>query len=319
MPRYVLTVLLALAAPAYALDCGGVEQEALQWIDRMSRSLSTVSYQGVFTYEHGSTMQALRISHSVDGNMESEQVTQLSGNHASIVRVAHPLDCVHPGHKILRMGSNFDTGDGGCGLARYYRLKMSGEKRVAGRGAVVLQVLPRDMYRYGYELALDRDTGLLLKSQTMARDGKILERFQFADLSIGPVEVAGTRVDVVHHAGHPAAESHVDIEAPARAGEPRDWSVDWVPDGFALAASLAGAGHEQTYTDGLAVFSVFLEPATPALEPGEGRARQGGTTAYTRGMHLAGQPVLVTVVGEVPVNTARIVADSVRWSDSGAD
>jgi sigma-E factor negative regulatory protein RseB len=30
-------------------------------------------------------------------------------------------------------------------------------------------------------------------------------------------------------------------------------------------------------------------------------------------MRIAGQPVLVTVIGEVPVNTARMVADSVNW------
>ncbi len=41
--------------------------------------------------------------------------------------------------------------------------------------------------------------------------------------------------------------------------------------------------------------------------------RSGGTTSYTRGMKLSGQPVLVTVIGEVPVNTARMVADSVAW------
>ena len=39
--------------------------------------------------------------------------------------------------------------------------------------------------------------------------------------------------------------------------------------------------------------------------------RTGGTTSYTRGMHLAGRPVLLTVIGEVPLNTARMVADSI--------
>jgi sigma-E factor negative regulatory protein RseB len=41
--------------------------------------------------------------------------------------------------------------------------------------------------------------------------------------------------------------------------------------------------------------------------------RSGSTTSYSRGMALSGEPVLVTVVGEVPVNTARMVADSVKW------
>jgi sigma-E factor negative regulatory protein RseB len=49
------------------------------------------------------------------------------------------------------------------------------------------------------------------------------------------------------------------------------------------------------------------------MRPGEGLVRQGGTTSYTRGMLIAEEPVLVTIVGEVPVNTARMVADSIAW------
>ena len=49
------------------------------------------------------------------------------------------------------------------------------------------------------------------------------------------------------------------------------------------------------------------------IRPGEGVVQQGSTLSYTRGMRLADRPVLVTVVGEVPVNTARMVADSLRW------
>ncbi len=49
------------------------------------------------------------------------------------------------------------------------------------------------------------------------------------------------------------------------------------------------------------------------IKAGEGVVRHGGTTSYTRGMHMSGKPALVTVIGEVPVNTARMVADSIRW------
>ena len=42
--------------------------------------------------------------------------------------------------------------------------------------------------------------------------------------------------------------------------------------------------------------------------------RKGGTTSYIRGMQVDAKPMLVTVLGEVPVNTARMVADSVTWS-----
>ena len=78
--------------------------------------------------------------------------------------------------------------------------------------------------------------------------------------------------------------------------------------------SAAGGTARRTYTDGLAVFSVFLEELGREIRPGEGVVRSGGTTSYTRGMDLSGQPVLITVIGEVPINTARMVADSVAWA-----
>ena len=68
----------------------------------------------------------------------------------------------------------------------------------------------------------------------------------------------------------------------------------------------------KSYTDGFASFSVFLEPLGVAIKPGEGVEREGSTVAYTRGVVLQQRPVLVTVVGEIPTNTARMVADSVR-------
>ena len=82
---------------------------------------------------------------------------------------------------------------------------------------------------------------------------------------------------------------------------------------YATDAAADGTAR-RTYTDGLAVFSVFLEELGREIRPGEGVVRSGGTTSYTRGMDLTGQPVLITVIGEVPVNTARMVADSVAWA-----
>ena len=69
----------------------------------------------------------------------------------------------------------------------------------------------------------------------------------------------------------------------------------------------------KTFTDGLAVFSVFIEELGQEIKPGEGVVRNGSTTSYTRGMRVVEQAVLVTIVGEVPINTARMVADSVNW------
>ena len=196
-------------------------------------------------------------------------------------------------------------------MSAHYRLQMAGSRRVAGRDAVVMNVLPRDIYRYGYQMALDRETGLLLKTQTVSQDGQVLERFQFADVEIGDVDVDGTRVEVLHETAHP----HGAVGAAGPANTP-GWTVSWLPDGFMLTGSAPDSGNNKTFTDGLASFTVFVEPITHLHQPGAGQARQGGTTAYTRGLAIAGKPALVTVLGEVPLNTARRVVESVAWAEA---
>ncbi len=310
MRAVVITIALlhGYAAPTLA-ECPAADREAMRWLDRMSHSLRETSYRGVFTYQHGGAVQAMRISHSVSGNMEREEITHLTGKDLRVVRTEHPLDCIHPGHKLVRLGSNFQGSGDDCGLSAHYRLKVAGGHRIAGRSAVIINVIPRDSYRFGYQMAVDRGTGLLLKTQTVAKDGRILERFQFADLEIGDVDMEGTEVDVIRHAPHDHGVLRPPPDPDAMA-----WNVGWLPAGFTLTDDIANTGHDKSFTDGLAIFSVFVERVPEMESPGEGVARQGGTNAYTRGRSLSGQPVLITVLGEVPMTTARRVADSVSWA-----
>jgi len=321
--RRIFASLLALSGMLCTLQvsassCPEVNPEALRWLDKMSRSAHEISYQGVVTLQRGDNMQVMQISHSVQGNTASESLTQLTGQGARVMRVEHPLECIHPGHKLLRMATQVPAAEHlsafpqACGLSQYYRFSVVNGERVAGRNAVRIIVAPRDMYRYGYVMELDKQTGLLLKISTIGRGEKVLERFQFASLSYGEQAFAPVEVDLVHMATHP---SLADNEPHAPEKEvlyvSHDWVVQWVPKGFVATDSPPDRGQRKTYTDGLAVFSVFLE--TLPIKPGEGIVRHGGTTSYTRGMRLGGQSALVTVIGEVPVSTARMVADSIAW------
>lgn len=305
----------AMAGQA-AIDCPGADASALEWLDKMSRSLRQANYEGVVTLQRGDEMQVMEVSHFVDEGSSSERLTELTGQGAQVERASHPVDCIHPGDSMLRLEAL--TAADRCGIAERYRFSMADVERVAGRTAVRLTIEPLDMYRFGYVMSLDQQTGLLLKSQTISHGRKILETMQFAQLSYDVVPPSGAPsaqapahgdIDIVHEAQHPHAEGTAVASRVARA-----WKVGWLPGGFAATDSPLANNGRRTYTDGLAVFSVFLEDLNIEIHPGEGVIRQGATTTYTRGLRVAGQPVLVTVIGEVPVNTARMVADSVRWA-----
>lgn len=303
----IFVLLIGSVASVSAADCLEADEVALQWLDRMSRSLRQISYHGVITLQRDGDMQVMQVSHAVGDGTSSERLIELTGQGAQVERVAHPLDCVHPGHRILRIETLTEVER--CGIAEQYRFTVADNERVAGRDAVRIKIEPRDMYRFGYILSLDQETGLLLKSQTISHGHKTLETMQFAHLSYSGVIPATDNVAVVHEARHPTSG-----DTAAATPVSGTWTVGWLPRGFAATDSALGNSGRRTYTDGLAVFSVFLEDVNVEMRPGEGLILQGGTTTYTRGLRLEDRPVLVTVIGEVPVNTARMVADSVAWT-----
>ena len=299
-------VLPILAFPALVMaqpetQCGDSDPAALQWLDKMSRSTQEISYQGVVTYQRGDDLQVMQLSRGVQGDVASDQITRLTGQGAQVVRDNHPLGLLHPGHMLLQLG---DSSGGACGLATHYRLSMGEGERVAGRQTVRLVMAPRDLYRYGYQLELDSTTALLLKASTVDRGDRVLERFQYADLAYSGRWHEEPGVDVVHRAGQAG-------QATPGPKMQMAWGLRWLPPGFVATEEQSAGAARRTYTDGMAVFSVFLETLAARMPSGEGVVREGSTTSYTRGIQLDGQPLLVTVIGEVPVNTARMRADSV--------
>ncbi|MEM6580139.1 MAG: MucB/RseB C-terminal domain-containing protein [Pseudomonadota bacterium] len=296
--------VLLTSLRAVAGDCSGANAEALAWLDKMSRGLQDVSYHGVVTFQRGEDLQAMQVSRQIEDGVATERLIELTGQGAEVIRVDQSLESVHPGHKLLRQAEQLNPED--CGLARYYRMQVLPGELVAGREAVRILLEPRDMYRFGYVMELDRETGLLLKSATLGRGDKVLERFQFASVSYTEESAGDGGERLVHQVdSNPQGERQLAIGSAVV-----PWKVKWTPQGFTSVDS-QHVRDRRTYTDGMAVFSVFFEVLTNDIRAGEGVVRNGSTTAYTRGMSLGKSSILVTVIGEVPVNTARMVADSV--------
>jgi len=300
------TLSVSIAVGANAAGCPDGDAVALSWLDKMSRSLRQASYHGVVTLQRDDHMQVMQVSHLVGDGSSSERLIELTGQGAQVERLSHSANCIHPGDRLLR-GEALLPGQS-CGIAKHYRFTVAPGGRVAGREVVRIVIEPRDMYRFGYVVDLDKETGILLKTQTVGHGDKTLETMQFANISYSDDPPELSQVDVFHKAQHLHPQS-----APAEYPVSRAWALGWLPLGFAATDRSTGTNDRRTYTDGFAVFSVFLEELDVEIRAGEGLVKRGGTTSYTRGMRLDEQPVLVTVIGEVPVNTARMLADSVDW------
>ncbi len=309
------------ALPVYAAaDSAGV------LLDRMSHSYRELNYQGSFTFQQGSKLESLRMAHAVIDGKEYERLEYMDGDKREVIRRGHPLNCIHPGHQLMRFYRQKGLQQGAllaASVDQYYLFTVSGEGRIAGRSTVDLQISPRDTHRFGYRLSVDKETGLLLRSELMGPDGKILERFQFVDIRIGEpiLLVHFDGVEESYHPQHTAPELNAMPSRTATAGESieatgKNWTVNWLPGGFtetAINQKLASSD-VASFTDGLTVFSVFLEKNIDAVSMAtgvEGHAQHGATIAYSRALLLAGHPHRVTVVGEIPPQTAQKIAQSV--------
>ena len=306
----LLTLLLSgwFALPAHA-------DEAQDWLTRLGRAEQKQSFEGTFVYERNGSFSTHDIWHRVQNGQVRERLLQLDGSAQEVVRVDGHTRCVS-GTLVAGLGNSPDAPSRSLDpqkLNQFYELAVIGKSRVAGRNAVIVSIAPRDQYRYGFELHLDRETALPLKSLLLNDQGQLLERFQFTRLD---TSTAPSDRDL-----QPSSEctsiAVADTKAPEV--EPTEaWHLEWLPPGFQLANSSARKDpHTKVtvdslmYEDGLARFSVFLEPISD-VSVTETRTQLGPTVAVSRRLNTVDGEMMVTVVGEIPIGTAERIALSVR-------
>lgn len=297
-----------LSMPAFAADADA-------WMQRLAAAEKKQSYQGTFVYERNGSFSSHAVWQLSQDQELRERLLQLDGPPAEVSLVNGEVQCASEelasqvrDAKPWRQQQLEPEA-----LSKWYDFRVIGESRVAGRPTVALAMRPQDQHRYGFELHLDRETALPLKSLLLDENGQLLERFQFTHFSPGSIRPADVE------AGPACAP--VSLAAEQKSASP-EWRSDWLPDGFQLLDSnvrSSPASDESvtwlSYGDGLARFSVFLEPLHGAVVE-DARSQMGPTVAVSKRISTADGDVMVTVVGEIPLGTAERVALSMR---SGAD
>jgi sigma-E factor negative regulatory protein RseB len=326
--RPLSRLFLAAAALSAPIALLAAEADALAWLERMQGALTERTYRGEFSYVRDGELSSLAITHGRIDGVVRERLVHLDGPHREIHRIGERLSClVEPGDPMLDHVQRVPVGPlsraflpgevaSGTRLSDRYLVRLAGTGRIAGEPVVRIDIVPDDETRYGYRLWLQNPTAMPLRAELLDPDARPLEIFQFVRVEVGAVldeSAFTTRVPgLVRHDFEVAAGSE-------ETGSAHDWEASWLPAGFEMAAATlrrtpARAQPVQTlrYSDGIASLSVFVEPAwTDAGEAGP--RRSGATSAVMRELEVAGgDRYLVTVVGEVPPETARRVADAVR-------
>jgi len=322
--KWLLFVSLVLAGPVClqaALAAGGpAPSNARQWLDSMSGALQALDYDGTFVYLHDGKLEAMRIVHQNSAGGEKERLIALTGSAREVLRDERVVTCIMPDNKSVMVGQSRprqpfpDVPEDLESLSDYYQLRDAGEDRIAGLMTRVIDITPRDKYRYGYRFWIDTSNFMLLKFELKDVDGTAIEQVMFTDLKVGERILPATLEPSLTGDGYNWFRQESGGENPAVKPRQSSWTVALLPAGFNMTDSQRrrvrqGSEHAEhmVFSDGLATVSVYVEKMMADETAFTGLSSMGAMNAY--GAVLDDHQV--TVVGEVPAATVQSVARSV--------
>ena len=312
-----------------ALFLGGIQNicaaesssEPQVLIDEMSIASVSLNYDGVFVYTIGNQIDTLRIIHKSDDGDSYQRLISLTGHAREVVRNKDQVRCYFPENKSViveksRLGELVSTylPQPIELISDFYIFEMAGEDRIAGLDAWIINIKPIDTYRYGYQLWIDKESKLLLKSELKNKLGVTLEKIMFAQLSVlDNIDDALLKPSTV--AEDFTWYKNATSEALETSVRDKKWRANWIPSGFSMSeqskelmlTSRIPVEH-LVYSDGLAMVSIYVEKLDKQPDIVVGASNFGGINTYA--VYTNGYQV--TAVGEVPKITVKLMADSVE-------
>ena len=306
-------------APAWATSPLS-DGEAQQLLKRYVNAARQQSYSGAYLHQAGGTVESYRLTHSHDGNTAREKRESLDGVRWELIRHGHELIAYGADAQALleaKLGAQrlFPEllPDNPAELTTVYAMRQLEHDRVASYDCSWIALEPRDNARYAYHFCIEDKTSLPIKISVVNGRRDVVEQFAFTQLTLGPVrdkQAFRPSFEQQHTISPERPPVHLED---GRADRP---DIKVIPAGFRLMRDVRRtiAGRHQpvrhlVYSDGLARFSIFIEPgASNARSRVAGYFVRGALRAYSRPVG----DTLITVVGDLPEASIQTIANSVQ-------
>ena len=248
--------------------------------------------------------------------VELEILALLNGPRRDILRIDNTVSYIEPEYAPYSIMSSHISGPIPAVfsqdisiLENNYRFVSVGRSRVLGRIAQLIRIVPKDTHRFGFWVWLDKQSGLLLKLAVITRKGQLLEQIQFTHLEI--TDELSEHLKQLQATDLPKT---IDITSRQEVTE-LAWQVNWLPNGFKKIKSnihrmnpSKQAVEFMLFNDGLVDVSVYVNPSKDKQRVIE-FANDGATLV----LNQVTNNVEVSVVGQIPVATAKKIVNSVRF------
>ena len=137
--------LAAIVVASFAHGALFAEQlkSAYDLVVQTARASKELSYQGVFTYEFRGQLRSVKVLRLVRDGQTYERAMHMDGMGYQVSRRGDDIDCLRPGHLLLQ-GADFKSVSNGLQLNELYNVYIRGNRRIAGRLAYLVEILPKD-------------------------------------------------------------------------------------------------------------------------------------------------------------------------------
>lgn len=308
-----LTALFILGFPVLFVNAAE-EQNARTILNKMSDSVNSLNYEIAFVQTTPSNMDSFRYRHIKQDNKIYAQLVTLDGVQQEIIQRDNLISYFQPNTQAFTIKSK-DIVDALPAvirvdfnqLAQYYEFIKLNKNRVAGRIVDTIRIIPKDDFRYQYLIFVDEENGLLLRSDMLDRDGKLLDQFRVVTLYIDD-RLKGLTDYLNQVVPPPLLDKntvHGDVSL--------SWETGWLPQGFTeVSQNQDTMGNDvidsRLFSDGLFTFTLYVANAN-GQQKHDGTWKQGAYTIYNE---VIGDKE-ITFIGQLPIAAAKRVVQEIKF------
>ncbi len=323
---------ISILALLSLVSANSLADDLFDMLKQMSEAGQNQNYHGTFILRKSENLSSLRVTHGVDEQGIWERMESLNGESKQVLRQNNRVFSIYPERRLItvrhttdqqslhpQLPENIDQ------LKLFYSMTRLADDRIANHPTLVVDLLPKDEYRYGYRYWIDKNTGMLLRCDLLTDSDEVAEQMMFTSLEY--VEGASSHgVDLQQFERfnqQVIGESNSDSTETSKTL----WKVRQLPKGFMLMQNtmryskpLGSMLSENdkgeanpppdlqhlVYSDGLASVSVFIEKNKGNGSHLQGASSMGSVNAFGHTL----DKYAITVVGAVPEKTVQLIAQT---------
>jgi negative regulator of sigma E activity len=275
--------------------------DAFNLLNKMTQSLSQMSYKGTLIHIKNNDVVTLKVSHTIENGEEIERVERLNKDGTPYSRkvASYSLSKLPKFDEKMQAVYSFDLGN---------------IKKVAARPCQLVIARPKDRMRYLQKFCVDMDTSLLLDYKIIDKSHKPIEQFMFTSVELLAANIPA-KTALTTGISQAIAKNTLSLSSNLTT-EPSDldWSLKEAPKGFSLrkAPMMKQKQNEKAtdhyiLSDGLSSVSIFI--SDKVAEAKETSTRSGALNVVT----YYKNNFSVTLVGAVPRSTLKNIFNNLQY------